>query len=80
MSQIEKNFMRLTMGPITACILTLPTWLASFAIAGGGTPIIDAPLTWSESIVGASSGMQRGVADRKNLRGTHLFKLRKEVG
>ena len=67
MSQIEKNLMRLTMGPITACVMTLPTWLASLAIAGGGTPIIDAPLTWSESIVGASSGMQRGVADQEKL-------------
>ena len=55
------------MGPIIACVMTLPAWLPSLAMAGGGTPIIDAPLTWSESTVGASSGMQRGVADQEKL-------------
>jgi hypothetical protein len=67
MSKIEKNFMRLTIVPMIACVVTLPAWLPSLAIAGGGTPIIDAPLTWSESTVGASSGMQRGVADQEKL-------------
>lgn len=67
MPQIEKKFMRLTIGPLIACVMTLPAWLPSLAMAGGGTPIIDAQFTWSESKVGASSGIQRGVADQEKL-------------
>ena len=67
MFRFEKKFMRLTIGPIIACVMTLPAWLPSLAMAGGGTPIMDAPLTWSQAKVDASSGKQRGVADQEKL-------------
>ena len=48
---IEKKFMRLTLGPMIGCLMILPVWLASLAMAGGSTPRIDAPLMWSQSKV-----------------------------
>ena len=64
---IEKKFMRLTLGPMIGCLMILPVWLASLAMAGGSTPRIDAPLMWSQSKVEASSGTQRGVAHEEKL-------------
>jgi len=37
----EKNFMRMTIGSIFTCVRTLPAWLPSLALAGGGTSILD---------------------------------------
>ncbi|MSR34700.1 MAG: hypothetical protein EXS12_07915 [Phycisphaerales bacterium] len=59
--------MRLPLGPIIACVMILLAWLPSLAMAGGGTPLIDAPLTWSKSKVEASSGIQRGVLEEERL-------------
>ena len=64
---IEKKFMRLNLVSISACLLTVPMCAPMLAFAGDATSMLDQPLIWSESIVGASSGLQRGLVQEEQL-------------